>query len=76
MIMADSFVKSHKARECEFSTNSSDRPLVVQFAANNVEDFLSASNMIARYEIYIYFFAYFEKKSISLMDQRLIFQDK
>ena len=34
MIVADSFVKSDKARAAEFSTCETDRPLVVQFAAN------------------------------------------
>ena len=36
MIMADSFVLSTKSRDVEFTTATSDRPLVVQFAANKV----------------------------------------
>ena len=40
MIMADSFSSSEAARDNEFTTNSMDRPLVVQFASNNVDDFV------------------------------------
>ena len=40
MIMADSFSSSEAARDNEFTTNSMDRPLIVQFASNNVEDFV------------------------------------
>ena len=47
MILADSFLQSSKARLNEFTTNEYDRPLIVQFAAKNVEDFLGASQMIA-----------------------------
>ena len=36
MIMADSFVASEKSRDIEFTTAPSDRPLIVQFAANTV----------------------------------------
>jgi len=36
MIMSDSFVASAKSRDSEFTTAPSDRPLVVQFAANKV----------------------------------------
>ena len=36
MILADTFVASNKARDVEFTTCPSDRPLVVQFAANKV----------------------------------------
>ena len=43
MIMADSFYKSQKARDNEFTTNDLDRPLVVQFAANRVEHFAGRS---------------------------------
>ncbi|XP_058453634.1 tRNA-dihydrouridine(20a/20b) synthase [NAD(P)+]-like isoform X2 [Malaya genurostris] len=45
MIMADSFCRSEKARLNEFTTNEDDTPLVVQFAANNSVDFLSAAEM-------------------------------
>ena len=40
MIMADSFSSSEAARNNEFTTNSTDRPLIVQFASNNVDDFV------------------------------------
>lgn len=47
MILADSFVQSEKARDNEFSTNNGDKPLVVQFAAKNVHDFLNATELVA-----------------------------
>lgn len=47
MIMANSFVQSSKARENEFTTYKDDKPLVVQFAANIVDDFIRATEMIA-----------------------------
>ncbi|XP_018327221.1 tRNA-dihydrouridine(20a/20b) synthase [NAD(P)+]-like isoform X1 [Agrilus planipennis] len=49
MIMADSFCKSEKARQNEFSTNRNDSPVVVQFAANNAADFVEAANLVAPY---------------------------
>ncbi|CAK9824410.1 DNA repair and recombination protein RAD54-like [Anthophora retusa] len=49
MILADSFIQSAKARDNEFSSNREDKPLVAQFAAKNVHDFLSAAEMIAPY---------------------------
>ncbi|XP_050593581.1 DNA repair and recombination protein RAD54-like isoform X1 [Bombus affinis] len=49
MILADSFVQSEKARDNEFSTNNGDKPLVVQFAAKNVYDFLNATELVAPY---------------------------
>lgn len=45
--MADSFIKSEKARRNEFTTNSQDKPLIVQFAANNVTDFSEAAQLIS-----------------------------
>ena len=47
MIMANSFSSSQAARDNEFTTNSADRPLIVQFAANKVDEFV-------RYAIVIY----------------------
>lgn len=47
MIVADCFVKSVKARDMEFTTNAGDRPLVVQFAANNARDFADAAELVA-----------------------------
>ncbi|XP_069693410.1 tRNA-dihydrouridine(20a/20b) synthase [NAD(P)+]-like isoform X2 [Periplaneta americana] len=49
MILADSFVKSSKARESEFTTNKGDRPLIVQFAAKNPSDFANAAEMVRSY---------------------------
>lgn len=47
MIISDSFVKSIKARDMEFTTNSGDRPLVAQFAASNAKDFADAAEIVA-----------------------------
>lgn len=49
MIMADSFVQSAKARSNEFTTCIDDKPLIVQFAANTVSDFVSAAELVAPY---------------------------
>ncbi|XP_062563746.1 tRNA-dihydrouridine(20a/20b) synthase [NAD(P)+]-like [Armigeres subalbatus] len=49
MIMADSFCQSEKARLNEFTTNRDDTPVVVQFAAKNSVDFLSATEMAFPY---------------------------
>ncbi|RLU27503.1 hypothetical protein DMN91_001307 [Ooceraea biroi] len=49
MIMADSFVRSSKARQNEFTTHGQDRPLVVQFAAKTVDDFVGAADLVAPY---------------------------
>lgn len=49
MIVADSFIKSNKARDADFTTNGEDRPLIVQFAANNAKDFADAVELIQPY---------------------------
>ncbi|XP_022095653.1 tRNA-dihydrouridine(20a/20b) synthase [NAD(P)+]-like [Acanthaster planci] len=49
MIMSNSFVRSMKARDNEFTTNKGDRPLIVQFAANNGKDLADAAELIAPY---------------------------
>ncbi|XP_057663264.1 tRNA-dihydrouridine(20a/20b) synthase [NAD(P)+]-like [Diorhabda carinulata] len=49
MILADSFCQSEKARRNEFKTNSLDDPLVIQFAANTVHDFVGAAYLAAPY---------------------------
>ncbi|XP_030747739.1 tRNA-dihydrouridine(20a/20b) synthase [NAD(P)+]-like [Sitophilus oryzae] len=49
MILADSICKSSKARNNEFTTNLMDTPLVVQFAANEIHDFVGASYLVAPY---------------------------
>ncbi|KAK3912829.1 tRNA-dihydrouridine(20a/20b) synthase [NAD(P)+]-like [Frankliniella fusca] len=46
MIMADSFVQSAKARRNEFTTCTEDSPLIVQFAANSVSDFVNAAEIV------------------------------
>lgn len=51
MILADSFVQSAQARHNEFVTNRSDEPLIVQFAANNPDDFVNAAEMVYPYVI-------------------------
>lgn len=47
MILADSFVQSSKARDSEFSTSDNDRPLIVQFAAKEVDDFVGGAELVA-----------------------------
>ncbi|XP_039748830.1 tRNA-dihydrouridine(20a/20b) synthase [NAD(P)+]-like [Pararge aegeria] len=49
MILADSFCQNAKARSNEFVTTKYDTPLVVQFAANNVDEFLDASKLVYPY---------------------------
>lgn len=49
MIVSDSFVKSARAREADFTTCSHDTPVVAQFAACNTSDFTKASSLIAPY---------------------------
>ncbi|XP_072767226.1 tRNA-dihydrouridine(20a/20b) synthase [NAD(P)+]-like [Anoplolepis gracilipes] len=49
MILADSFMQSLKARENEFTTHEEDKPLIVQFAAKTVNDFVGATEMVAPY---------------------------
>ncbi|GFO43578.1 tRNA-dihydrouridine synthase [Plakobranchus ocellatus] len=47
MIISDSFVRSIKARDTEFTTSKDDRPLIVQFAAKNSDEFASAAEIVA-----------------------------
>ncbi|XP_047020734.1 tRNA-dihydrouridine(20a/20b) synthase [NAD(P)+]-like [Helicoverpa zea] len=49
MILADSFCQNSKARYNEFATTVSDSPLIVQFAANNRDDFVDASKLVYEY---------------------------
>ncbi|XP_034941488.1 tRNA-dihydrouridine(20a/20b) synthase [NAD(P)+]-like [Chelonus insularis] len=49
MILANSFVQSAEARENEFTTNSEDKPLIVQFAAKDPIDFADATELVAPY---------------------------
>lgn len=49
MIMADSFCQNEKARSSEFSTTTMDSNLIVQFAANNMNDFIDAAELVYPY---------------------------
>ncbi|XP_013141061.1 PREDICTED: uncharacterized tRNA-dihydrouridine synthase-like protein C45G9.2 [Papilio polytes] len=49
MILADSFCQNAKARSNEFTTTVNDTPLIVQFAANNINDFVDASKLVFPY---------------------------
>lgn len=49
MTIANSFCRSDKARKHEFTTNSEDTPMIVQFAANSSTDFLYATEMVQNY---------------------------
>ncbi|XP_014363359.2 tRNA-dihydrouridine(20a/20b) synthase [NAD(P)+]-like [Papilio machaon] len=49
MILADSFCQNAKARSNEFTTTVNDSPLIVQFAANDINDFLDASKLVYAY---------------------------
>lgn len=49
MILADSFCQSSKARSSEFATNTTDTPLIAQFAAKTVHDFIGASELVYPY---------------------------
>ncbi|XP_064626403.1 tRNA-dihydrouridine(20a/20b) synthase [NAD(P)+]-like isoform X2 [Lineus longissimus] len=46
MTICDSFIKSQKARDSEFTTNKTDRPLIVQFAARNAEELAEAAEIV------------------------------
>ncbi|ESO82322.1 hypothetical protein LOTGIDRAFT_134818 [Lottia gigantea] len=46
MIVSDSFIKSVRARDSDFSTCKGDRPLIVQFAANNSTDLATAAEIV------------------------------
>ncbi|XP_029922947.1 B-cell receptor-associated protein 29 isoform X2 [Myripristis murdjan] len=47
MIVAADFMRSVKARDSEFTTNESDRPLIVQFAASDAETLAAAACVVA-----------------------------
>ncbi|KAJ6649995.1 tRNA-dihydrouridine(20a/20b) synthase [NAD(P)+]-like, partial [Pseudolycoriella hygida] len=49
MIMADSFCRSEKARQNEFSTNYADSPVIAQFAAQTTFEYLSCAEMVFPY---------------------------
>ena len=45
MILADSFYQSQAARDNELTTNQEDKPLIVQFAANNAQYFAGSAEL-------------------------------
>ncbi|KAI4878064.1 hypothetical protein NFI96_011673, partial [Prochilodus magdalenae] len=47
MIVAADFMRSVKARDSEFTTNSSDRPLIIQFAAKDAQTLADAACVVA-----------------------------
>eukprot|EP00055_Hartaetosiga_balthica_P005197 m.14885 g.14885 ORF g.14885 m.14885 type:complete len:385 (-) comp4388_c0_seq1:120-1274(-) len=47
MIVADTFSKSDRARQADFSSAPSEGPLVAQFAASNAHEFASACALIS-----------------------------
>ncbi|KAL8566374.1 tRNA-dihydrouridine(20a/20b) synthase [NAD(P)+]-like protein [Nucella lapillus] len=49
MIISDSFVKSLKARDSDFTTCAKDRPLIVQFAASSANEFADSAEIVAPY---------------------------
>ncbi|ELU14183.1 hypothetical protein CAPTEDRAFT_90110 [Capitella teleta] len=49
MIVSESFNQSIKARHSDFTTNSGDRPLIVQFAASQAKDFADAAEIVVPY---------------------------
>jgi tRNA-dihydrouridine synthase 4 len=49
MIISDCFAKSQHARDADFTTCATDRPLVAQFAASTPSQFAIASEIIAPY---------------------------
>lgn len=49
MTIANSFCRSEKCRQYEFTTNAEDTPMIVQYAANCNTDFLHAAEMVQSY---------------------------
>uniref|UniRef100_A0A8C9YPC9 tRNA-dihydrouridine synthase n=1 Tax=Sander lucioperca TaxID=283035 RepID=A0A8C9YPC9_SANLU len=47
MIVAADFMRSVKARDSEFTTNESDRPLIVQFASHDAQTLADAACVVA-----------------------------
>ncbi|XP_049331083.1 B-cell receptor-associated protein 29 isoform X2 [Astyanax mexicanus] len=47
MIVAADFMRSVKARDSEFTTNNSDRPLIIQFAAKDAQTLADAACVVA-----------------------------
>lgn len=49
MTLADVFKSSNYARDSDFTTNESDNPVIIQFAANNSKDLAEAAELAAPY---------------------------
>lgn len=49
MILAEPFARSSECRDVEFWPHAEDRPLVVQFAANEAEPLAAAAELVARH---------------------------
>lgn len=49
MITSDTFVQAVQARHSDFTTNKADRPLIVQFAAKEGDDWARAAELVAAY---------------------------
>ncbi|XP_076861707.1 uncharacterized protein LOC143514426 isoform X4 [Brachyhypopomus gauderio] len=47
MIVADDFLRSGKARDSELTTDNSDRPLIIQFAARDAQTLANAACLVA-----------------------------
>ncbi|KAJ0022144.1 hypothetical protein NQD34_009634 [Periophthalmus magnuspinnatus] len=47
MIVAADFMRSERARDSEFTTSKGDRPLIVQFAANDAQTLADAACVVA-----------------------------
>ncbi|XP_060759844.1 tRNA-dihydrouridine(20a/20b) synthase [NAD(P)+]-like isoform X1 [Neoarius graeffei] len=47
MIVAADFIRSAKARDSELTMNNSDRPLIIQFAANDAQTLATAACLVA-----------------------------
>lgn len=50
MILSDVFKNSQICRECDFTTNLKDDPVIVQFAASKAKDFADAAELVAPYD--------------------------
>ena len=48
MLISDSFIQSKSARDADFRSNSTDGPLIVQFASNKPETFGEVAQVILR----------------------------
>lgn len=49
MIISDSFIRSEKARQNEFTTSLDDDPVIAQFAACNSQEFANSALLISPY---------------------------